>query len=373
MAWKHLLRDPAVLRRLAIITAAFALGGGLYALLAPRWYRSVLTVVPARQQRPSIAGLGAELGGLAAGLAEGALGGSADAARIAAVLQSVTVTDAAIDEFNLLERYDEKYRELARIELWKHCEVKTLVKANLVELACEDRDPKFVQALLAFFAEKGNAVFRRVGVTSASEEVRFLEKRSAELRQLAEDSAARLREFQEKYKVVDLETQAKAVVSALASVNGQRIGKQLELDYARRYSSGDEATLQQLESQVGVLGAKLHALEEAPSPPPAGKPGAAGGVFPPASEVPRLRAAYESLLRDRKVAEATLVFSLQALEQARANEARDTSTFQVLDPPALPTRPHRPKRLRAVLLAAAAGLAAAVAFEAVRAARARAA
>ena len=45
-------------------TAACAVTGLLYGLLAPKWYRSVLAVVPAKSQKPSIStALGADLSG----------------------------------------------------------------------------------------------------------------------------------------------------------------------------------------------------------------------------------------------------------------------------------------------------------------------
>ncbi len=362
------LRSRAVLKPIAIVTFAFALLGVAYTLLAPKWYRSVLTVVPAKPQKAGISGLlGSDLSALA-GL-DSAIGG-ADAPRIAAVLQSVAVTDAVIEKFDLRTRYREKYQELAREALWRHCDVKSLPKPGLVQLSCEDKDPRFVQQMLTFFAEFGNQVFRRVSGSSASEEVRFLEKRVAELRQQADDASERMRQFQEEHKIVDLDTQAKAVVSALAALNTQRITKQLELEYARTFSTGDEATAQQLRSQLSVVGETLRDLEEPTAEMPA-VPGktrrrandAKGGVFPAALSVPKLRAEFEKLYRDRKVAEATLVFALERLEGAKANEARDVSTFLVLDPPALPTRKSRPRGSVAVALSTILGLVASLGFE----------
>ena len=43
-----------------------------------------------------------------------------------------------------------------------HCEVKTLPRPSLVQLSCEDTDPSFVQGMLAYLAEGGTRVFRRV-------------------------------------------------------------------------------------------------------------------------------------------------------------------------------------------------------------------
>jgi capsule polysaccharide export protein KpsE/RkpR len=359
------------LKRIAAVTAICVALGTLYGFLAPRWYRSVLTVVPARQQRPGISSiLGAELGGLAAGF-DSSLGSSADVARIAAVLQSIGVTDAVVDKFNLKVRYGERYQEGAREALWRHCDVRTLTKPNLVQLSCEDTDPRFVQQMLDYFAGYGNQVFRRVGVSSASEEVRFLEHRVAELRQQADEVAARMREFQETHNIVDLDTQARAVVSAMASLNTQSITKQLELDYARTFSSGDEATMRQLRSQLSVVERRLRDLQQPADEGPqsaAAKQGphnvtASGGLFPAALAVPKLRAEFEKLYRDRKVAEATLVFALERLEAAKADEARDVSTFFVLDPPALPTRRSRPLWVPVLVLFSALGLGAGLAME----------
>jgi len=364
------LRRPASLKRIAAIAMGCALVGALYAFLAPKWYRSTLAVVPARAQRQAFGGLVAsELGGLAAGL-DTSLAGSADATRIAAVLQSISVTDAVVEKFDLRARYGEKHQEHARDELWRHCDVKTMLKPNLVQISCEDRDAAFVQSMLTYFAEVGNRVFRRIGVSSATEEVLFLEKRVAELRQQAEETAARMREFQEKHHIVDLDTQAKAVVSALAGLNTQSIAKEVELEYARTFSSRDEATTRQLRSQIAVLAEKLRDLQEPQEdagllPEKRSRPhrDASRGMFPSALSVPKLRAEFEALHRERKVAEATLVFALERLEAARASEARDVSTFQVLDAPTLPTRHSRPRRFTALLGATALGLILGVALE----------
>jgi tyrosine-protein kinase Etk/Wzc len=356
------VRSRAAQRRMAPVIAAFVVAGGLYAFLAPRWFRSVLTVLPVKQQRGGISGLlGPELAGLAAGLDAGG-GGAADAARISAVLQSITVTDAVIDKFDLRQRYGETYQETARAALWRHCEVKALPKPNLVQLSCEDQDPRFVQAMLDYFAEYGNQVFRRVGASSASEEVAFLEKRVKELRQQADEAASRMREFQETHKIVDLDTQAKAVVSAMAQLNSERMAKQLELDYARTFATADEPSVRTLESQLGVMGRRMRTLEDE-SAADGGAPAKDRGVFPTALSVPRLRTEFETLYRDRKVAEATLIYALERLEGARANVAREVSTFQVLDPPALPTRHSRPKRSYVLALSLLLGVAAAVGAE----------
>lgn len=371
------LRSRAAQRRIAGAAVVLAILGGLYGKFGPKWYRSTVTVVPAKSQRSS--GLAAIMGGDVAALAgglDGALGGiGSDSSRIAAVLQSAAVTDAVIEKFQLKARYGKKQQEDARDALWGHCEVKTLAKPNLVQISCEDKDPAFVQTLLDFFASYGNEVFRRVNVGAAHEEVKYLEKRTAELRRQADDLSAAMREFQEAHGIVELDSQARALVTSVAALNSQRIAKQMELDYAQRFSSSDEAGKRQLESQLSVVDEKLYDLEGIPDrTPPSTTRGRNGkgtrpGMFPPAMEVPRLRAEFEKLYRDRKVAEATLVFALDRLEGARAAEARDVSTFVVLDPATLPTRKSRPIATWYFLAGGFVGLVASVVIEGWRSAR----
>jgi capsule polysaccharide export protein KpsE/RkpR len=172
-----------------------------------------------------------------------------------------------------------------------------------------------------------------------------------------------MREFQEKHKIVDLESQAKAVVASVAALNAQRISRKMELDYARDYSSPDEARARQLESQLSIVDNSLRDLERSRETGPAGSSrGKTTGMFPAALDVPALRAEFERIYRDRKVSEATLVFALDRLEGARAAEARDVSTFVVLDPPPLPTRRSRPRVLESLVLGGFLGLALSVAL-----------
>jgi len=263
------------------------------------------------------------------------------------VFESNSVTDAVIHKFDLLNRYKLRYIEHTRKELWSHCSTRIDRKARIVALTCEDRDPKFVQGMLAFFGEHGNEVFRRVSTTSATEEVRFLEQRVAQMRKEADESASRLREFEERYKVIDLESQSKAVVSAMASLRSQEISKELQLSYLNSFSSRDESTALQLRQQLSVMNAKFKALEEPGGRTADVNQGAVGqnaNIFPPALSVPKLRFELEQLYRDRKIREGDLLLLMQRLEMAKVNEARDTSAFQILDAPGLPTYKSRPKR-----------------------------
>src|SRR6266702_1420558 len=94
-------------KRIAGTTTAGMLIALVYILVAPNWYEATLTVVPAAQSRGG--GFPSQIAG-ALGMAvdlPGELGGNADVERIAAVLESRSVTDEMISSFHLSDRYDE--------------------------------------------------------------------------------------------------------------------------------------------------------------------------------------------------------------------------------------------------------------------------
>lgn len=338
-----------------------------YLLSAPGWYSSTLAVVPAPGTKSSSPGS-------AAAAALGAdlpidIGNSFDVDRIAAVLQSRSVTDAVIEKFNLIERYGTSHLEPTRKRLWRLCGLHSDKKAKIISLTCEDKDPKFAQSIAAYFGEVGNEVFRRVNNGADHEEAQFLERRVAEVRKDADESARKLRQFEETHKIVDLEAQSKAVVSTMASLRGQEISKQLQLSYLNRFAASDEATSAQLRQQLQIIDLKLRHLDEpedvevsipAVAGPAAGEgrrmEAARASFFPAAMQVPQLQFELGQLIRDRKIHETHLMLLMARLEQAKVNEARDTSAFEVLDAPSVATYRSHPVTELVLLLGAILGL-----------------
>jgi tyrosine-protein kinase Etk/Wzc len=352
------------IKRIVLLAVVAGLGATAYAFLASPWYTSTLVVVPT--PAPKTGGAASLLSGAAASTLDIPVelgGGPSDIERIGGVLRSRTVTDAVIAKFDLQRRYKLKYLDQVRNELWEHCSIRVDKKPGLVTLACEDESAVTARDIAAHFGDVGNKTFRRVSASAASEERRFLEQRVAESRQDVERAAVRLQEFGEKHRVVDLSEQSKAVVAAMATVRAELLAKQMQLSFMSGVGSRDESSVEQLRRQVGILEAKLQSLEgqrygtdaEAPEPPVADGKAAAkkkkapasqpASVFPPATSVPRLRHEAERLFRDQKVQEALFAMLTQQFERARISEARDTSTFQILDAPLVAQRKSRPKRV----------------------------
>jgi tyrosine-protein kinase Etk/Wzc len=345
---------------IVVLSVLGATAGLAYGMLAPKWYMATLTVVQSQRTESGAAGFAAKL-------PFGLDTVSADVQRIQAVLRSNSVADEVIDRFNLRDRYEVEYREQARETLWRHCSTSVDKKAGVVSLSCEDTEPKVSMAIAAYFGDVGNRVLGRVTASSAREERKFLETQVSKARDEVDESSRQLREFQEKYKVIDLPEQSKAVISAMASIQGEMISKQLELSYLSRFSSRTEAGVVQLKQQLDIMQSKLDELEtqtrvNTRSAAPAAHGDKQAEFFPEAMNVPGLRFELEQLLRRQKIADTVFFMLTQRFEMAKVDEARDTSTFQILDHPTLPTYKTRPKRMRVLVLSLFAGFALACAL-----------
>lgn len=344
--------------------------GIVYAFVSPKWYKAELSVVPSVSPK---GGAGAMLSGAASALGVADLpfdlgGGGADVDRIDALFHSNSVSDRVIAKFNLMARYDVKYLEDAREALWKHCATKVDKKGNLLTLSCEDKVPEMARAMAACAADEANQVARRTSTSSAGEERRFLEKRVEQAKGDLDEASRKLRQFQEQNKIISLPEQAKAVVTSMATLRAEMLDKQMQLAFVDGFASSDESTSSQLRRQVGILEHKLKSLQEAKisSDSPAQDPtGAAkqsatdshntGGLFPPAMNIPKLQYEVEDLLREQKIQQTLLALLTERYEIARVNEARDTSTFQILDDPVVPTKKARPKRMITAAIACLVG------------------
>ena len=178
-----------------------------------------------------------------------------------------------------------------------------------------------------------------------------------EARQELDKASLALRKFQEIHKIIDLPEQAKAVVSAMATLEGDLISKRVQLAYLSGFASRDEATASQLSHQIAILRKELATLEEQRAPAVARAATNDRGQRSLSGRHGRSRA---SLRAGGAVSRAEdprdgLLLLTERYESLKVNEARDLSTFVVFDRAALPTRSVRP-RLRVLPIGMMVGL-----------------
>jgi uncharacterized protein involved in exopolysaccharide biosynthesis len=120
------------------------------------------------------------LGGMAAGIAGGVSGLKDPSQTLVAYLESDTIRDKLIAQFNLKKRYNAEYQVQARDSLNSAVKVSNDKKNGLITIEVDDQDPKFAAQLANAHVEALKELMGRIALESARAQRLFLEKQLEE-------------------------------------------------------------------------------------------------------------------------------------------------------------------------------------------------
>ena len=156
-------------------------------------------------------------------------------------------------------------------------------------------------------------------------------------------------EFASKNTALDIPEQGKAMIEAAGALQGQLIAAQTELEGLKQIYTDNNIRVRALQARVDELRSQLQKL--------GGKPGVespsnnADGqtAYPSIRELPLLGVGYADLYRRTKVEETIFESLTQEYELAKVEEAKETPSVKVLDPPDIPEKKSSPPRLAIAL------------------------
>jgi len=321
----------------------------LVAFLIPVRYESRAQIAPPESNSvgPAAAMLGSlagKMGGLTS-LAESALGVKSPGAFFVAILQSETVKDDLISKFQLQRLYHARYLEDARRELGQHVSVAEDRESGVITIVVTDHDPNRAAAMAQEYIKQLDAVVNKVSTSSARRERVFLQERLGQVKWELEDAEQQFSRFASQKTTVNLEAQGKAMVEAGATLQGQLIAAESELEGFRQIYADQNVHVRSLQARVNELRQALQKM--------AGKGAtensSADELYPSLRQLPLLGVGYADLFRRVKVQEAVFEILTQEYELAKVQEARDIPTVRVLDPPLVPQKKSFPPRLLIIL------------------------
>ena len=316
----------------------------LIAFLIPQSYTSTARLMPPNQGSGAGAGmlaaLSSQVGSNLASLAQSALGTKSNGALFIGILQSQTVRDDLIHKFHLMQLYHEHYIEGARKELAKHSGISQDSKTGIITISVTDHDPRRAAAMTQEYINELNWVVTHLNTTSAHREVVFLNERLKQVKANMENAEKRFSQFASQKGAIDVPEQGKAMVEAAASLQGQLIAAESELDGYRQIYTNNNVRVRSLQARVDKLRSSLEKI--------AGKGtdenSSAQQIYPSLRELPLLGVTYADLLRKMKVEEAVFETLTEQDELAKVQEAKDTPSVKVLDPPLVPEEKSGPHR-----------------------------
>lgn len=278
------------------------------------------------------------------------------------ILQSRTVEDDLIQKFNLrtvyaprgVERWDQARKELAaRTDLSEDR------KSEIITIAVVDRSPERAQQMAAEYIKALNGVVTSLNTSSAHRERVFLEDRLAQVQKDLESAEESFGQFASKNTAINIEEQGKAMITAGATLEGQMIAAETQLAGLRQIFTDNNVRVREAQARVDELKAQLRNL--AASSETTGNHKQAL-PYPTIRQLPVLGVTYADLYRRMKVEDAVFGTLTQQYEAAKVEEAKETPSVKVLDPPNLPEKKSYPPRLLIMSLGTFMAFAAAVSW-----------
>lgn len=323
------------LRLLVLGPLACGLAALSISFAIPPTFTAKTQFLPPQQQQSSAASMLASLGALG-GLAGAATGLKNPADQYVAFMKSVSVQDALIDRFKLIEKYEAKLKTDARLALTANLRI-AFGKDGLISVEVDDEDPKFAADLANAHVEELRKLLSRLAVTEAQQRRMFFEKQLEQTKDSLAKADLALKSSGINSSV--LKSSPASAVEAVARLKAGISVQEVKLGAMRNYLTESSAELKQALSELGSLKAQLAKAEKEE---PADK-GASD---------------YVSRYREFKYQETMFELFAKQFELAKVDESREGAVIQVLDVAQPPERKAKPKKaLIAIIATLASGFA----------------
>lgn len=299
-------------------------------------FSSTARIMPPQQQQGSnMAAMLGSLGGIA-GAASGLGGLKNPNDMYVGLLESRSVADRLIQRFNLKARYGTVSMDDTRLQLSRNREFVNGKKDSLITISATDSDPAFAADLANAYVEELSTLTSGLAVSEAGQRRAFFEKQLKQAKDELADAEVALRSTQEKTGLIQPQAQVGAVIASVAQLRSAIAGKEVQLAAMRSFATGQNPELIKTQQELRGLQAQLGKIESQSSP---GGDGVASTGKIPAAGVEFVRSA-----RDVKYYETIYELIAKQFELAKIDEAKESSSIQVLDKAVPAERRSAPRR-----------------------------
>ena len=323
------------------LTVGLTLVAVAVSLLLPNEFTATTSILPPQQGGSTSAGatLIAQLSGLGsvASTAGGALGLKNPNDLQVALLKSRTVEDAMIDRFHLMDLYHARRRSEARKKLESVVEIENGAKDGLIRISVTDRSPQRAAELANGYVAEFKKFTSTLAVTEASQRRLFFEEQLGQAKDNLANAEEDLKRTEQKTGVLQLDSQDRALIEAVAQVRAQIAAKEVQIRAMQSFAAGENPDLATAEQELQGLRAEEAKMGATPS-------GALNAPLIPKGVMQESGLEYVRKLRDVKYFETIFDLLARQYEAAKVDEARQGAIVQVVDPALPPDRHSSPKR-----------------------------
>ncbi|HWH59035.1 MAG TPA: Wzz/FepE/Etk N-terminal domain-containing protein [Terriglobales bacterium] len=322
------------------ITAAGALFSGVLSFVLPKSYTATVLLLPPQQNSSLGVQLAGQLGSaggvaaLAGGAAEGLLKNPND--MFVSMLKSRTVEDAMVNRYGMMQEYRKKYLSDARRVFERRTTVDGAGKDGLLRISIEDSDPRRAAELANGYVDQFRQLSEHLAITEASQRRLFFEKQMERAKDDLANAETLLTATEEKTGLIQLDSQAKALIESAATLRAQIVAKEVQIQGMETYATGENAQVIEARQELNGLRSQLSRL--------GGDGDTPSGILPPKGQMTQSGMEYVRRLRDVKYYETIFDILAREFEIAKLDEAREGSLIQVVDTAVPPDKKSFPPR-----------------------------
>jgi len=289
-------------------------------MLVPQTFTARASLIPPQQQAGGGAAAAlAQLGSLAS-LAGGGLKTPAD--QYVSLLQSASVSNRIVEQFDLMAVYDVKFRQDARKELADNVRIAAGKKDGLLAIEVDDRDPKRAADMANAYVEQLRHLTNTLAVTEAQQRRVFFESQLKQARDNLAKSQVALQASG--FNPGALKAEPKAAAEVYARLRAEVTSAEIRVQALQRVLTDQSPELMQQQAALGRLRAELARAEQRSDP--------------------QGEADYISRYREYKYQETLFDLFARQYELARVDESREGGLIQVVDVATPPERRSKPRR-----------------------------
>ena len=299
--------------------------------MIPPTYTAKTQFLPPQQQQSSASALVQAIGAGAIGGLSASLGIKNQTDQYIAFLKSQSIQDAMVDRFDLLKRYDTKFRVDARKELLENTKI-TSGKDGIIVLEFQDEDPKVAADMANTYVDELRRLMNRLSLTEAQLRKSFFEKKLRETKENLSAAEESLRGTGVSSGV--LKTSPSAAVEIVARLKAGVTVQEIKVASMRGYLADTSPDFVQAMKELSVLKGQLTNAEKSDT-------NSGDGL-------------YISRYREFKYQETLFELFAKQYELARVDESREGTAVQVVDNAQPPEKKSKPKKAMIATIASVA-------------------
>jgi len=316
----------------------------VYVLVVPQYWVSTATILPVQDQKDQLSLGSSSLLGIGSSLLGGSL--QANGLDLLIIMNSRTFSEDVIEKFNLVEYMEIEHEDSLVVKekvlkgfTEKIRNIGINEENGLIHISIETKDKYLSTDIANYYWLKLDEYNKSVKMTKGKQQREFIEKRLIDVKEAIDISSNTLNEFQKKYKTIDLEEQAKSVISLYSELVSEKITNEIELEFSKQFFSKANLKIENLEVKNKILNKKIEELEKK-----------SGNLKPQyilsIDDISDISLKYSQIMLNLEIQKTIFEYLYPQYEAAKIDELKDLPTLEIIDKAVPAGKRSKPSRAK---------------------------